>query len=72
MIINETCKDTDGDGTTDDKDSDSDNDNCNDVVEAGFTDNDNDGILGPTPVIVDANGQVTSDRMVTQHLWMVM
>ncbi|CAN0604499.1 unnamed protein product, partial [Ectocarpus sp. 12 AP-2014] len=38
---------------------DSDNDGCFDTVEAGHTDGDNDGILGNSPVSVDANGQVT-------------
>ncbi|TPN87984.1 T9SS type B sorting domain-containing protein [Aquimarina algicola] len=39
---------------------DSDGDRCNDTSEAGFTDDDYDGILGPSPVVVDANGIVTS------------
>ncbi len=52
--------DTDGDGTPDSLELDSDNDGCNDVIEAGFTDGDNDGILGSSPVTVDGNGLVTS------------
>ena len=39
---------------------DSDNDGCNDVIEAGFTDNNSDGILGPINPIFDVNGKVTS------------
>ena len=52
--------DTDGDGTPDSLELDSDNDGCNDVIEAGFTDGDNDGILGSSPVTVDGNGLLTS------------
>ena len=52
--------DSDSDGIIDSLELDSDNDGCNDVVEAGFTDDDSDGLLGPSPVTVDANGLVTS------------
>lgn len=52
--------DTDGDGIYDDLDLDSDADSCNDVIEAGYTDDDGDGLLGPNPVTVDSNGLVTS------------
>ena len=38
---------------------DSDGDGCNDVIEAGFTDSDADGIVGSSPVTVDAQGKVT-------------
>ena len=41
-------------------DLDSDGDNCFDVIEAGFTDNNNDGFLGNNPVTVNSNGLVTS------------
>ncbi|WP_298145860.1 T9SS type B sorting domain-containing protein [Flavobacterium sp.] len=41
-------------------DLDSDDDDCNDVNEAGFTDADNDGRLGSSPLTVDSNGLVTS------------
>lgn len=51
--------DTDSDGIKDSLELDSDNDGCNDAIEAGFTDPDDDSILGTSPVIVDANGQVT-------------
>ena len=54
-----TC-DTDGDGIVDQFDLDSDNDGCPDAIEAGHQDLDNDGILGNSPVTVDANGLVLS------------
>jgi gliding motility-associated-like protein len=38
---------------------DADGDGCADTIEAGFEDPDGDGILGTSPVTVDANGQVT-------------
>lgn len=50
--------DTDKDGFPDSMDLDSDNDNCFDVLEAGFEDNNSDGILGGFPVRVDFNGRV--------------
>ncbi len=46
----------DGDGTPGFKNLDSDGDLINDVLEAGGSDRDNDGILGESPVVVDANG----------------
>ncbi|MCK5679032.1 MAG: hypothetical protein KAH72_11235, partial [Flavobacteriaceae bacterium] len=52
--------DIDGDGTPNQFDLDSDGDGCLDVTEAGFTDGDGDGLLGNSPVTVDANGQVTT------------
>ncbi|UOY07349.1 immunoglobulin domain-containing protein [Muricauda sp. SCSIO 64092] len=55
-----TVLDSDSDGTYDPYSLDSDGDVCNDVVEAGFTDNNGDGLLGPLPVTVDASGLVTS------------
>lgn len=56
----ETAIDTDADLTKNFRDKDSDGDTCNDVVEAGFTDGNADGILGNSPTTVDANGKVTS------------
>ncbi|UXX79707.1 choice-of-anchor L domain-containing protein [Reichenbachiella carrageenanivorans] len=50
--------DTDGDGVPNHLDLDSDNDGCDDVVEAGFADADNDGLLGSSPVTSDAEGRV--------------
>ena len=52
--------DSDSDNIKDFLDLDSDNDGCNDVIEAGFTDNNSDGILGPINPIFDVNGKVTS------------
>ncbi len=59
-LVNYTVTDSDGDGTIDATELDSDNDSCNDVVEAGYTDTDSDGILGASPVTVNGNGLVTS------------
>ncbi|MEM1257971.1 MAG: hypothetical protein AAGH81_05540 [Bacteroidota bacterium] len=52
--------DSNSDGTYDPYSLDSDGDACNDVLEAGFTDNNADGLLGPLPVTVNLNGLVTS------------
>ncbi|PCH73999.1 MAG: hypothetical protein COB98_10240, partial [Flavobacteriaceae bacterium] len=51
---------TDSDMLSDAMDGDSDNDGCFDVVEAGFTDVNDDGYLGGIPIIVNAKGAVTS------------
>ena len=58
--ITYTVLDSDSDGTTDPYELDADADGCNDVTEAGFTDDNSDGILGPITVVVDSNGLVTS------------
>ncbi|PIF63414.1 T9SS type B sorting domain-containing protein [Flavobacterium sp. 11] len=58
--LNYTVTDTDSDGTFNYIDLDSDNDVCFDVIEAGFNDPENDGILGSNPVTVSAKGIVTS------------
>ncbi len=51
--------DADNDGIEDSVDLDSDNDGCPDVIEAGGTDNDGDGILGDTATVVNpTNGLV--------------
>lgn len=55
-----TVFDSDSDGTTDPYELDADGDGCNDVIEAGFTDDNDDGYLGPVSVTVDADGLVTS------------
>jgi hypothetical protein len=52
--------DTDSDGNPNIIDRESDGDGCFDVIEAGFTDSNNDGILGSAPVTVDSRGKVTS------------
>ena len=54
----ETDGDTDGDGIPNSIDRDSDNDGCYDVVEAGFIDQNNDGIIGDSILFVDSNGLV--------------
>ncbi len=55
-----TIKDSDTDGIYDPYELDADNDTCTDVLEAGFTDSNLDGILGGNPVLVGVNGLVTS------------
>ncbi len=52
--------DSDGDGIPNHLDLDADNDGCFDVVEAGHTDPDNDGVLGSAPITVDSDGLVIS------------
>ena len=59
-VINFTVLDSDGDNIIDALESDSDNDGCNDVIEAGYTDPDNNGLLGNEPITTDAFGRVTS------------
>ena len=54
----ELDNDLDQDGLINSIDLDSDGDGCLDVVEAGFLDNDNDGIVGTSPVVVDTQGLV--------------
>ncbi|UQD57434.1 T9SS type B sorting domain-containing protein [Flavobacterium sp. K5-23] len=58
--LNYTIRDTDGDGIKDYREIDSDNDLCNDVIEAGFQDPNNDGLLGNNPLTVNTKGIVTS------------
>jgi len=58
LDVVEDTVDTDGDGVPNHLDLDSDGDGCFDVVEAGFADPDNDGILGTSPVVVDSLGKV--------------
>jgi gliding motility-associated-like protein len=61
LDLNEGIADTDTDGIKNYRELDSDNDLCYDVIEAGFLDPNNDGILGATtPPTTNANGQVTS------------
>ncbi|MFI0490234.1 T9SS type B sorting domain-containing protein [Flavobacterium sp.] len=52
--------DTDGDGYKNYIDLDSDNDGCTDVIEAGFLDPNGDGLLGNSPLTINANGIITS------------
>ena len=56
----ETQEDFDSDGIANSSDLDSDGDGCYDTLEAGFEDPDQDGILGGSPVEVDAQGRVIS------------
>ncbi|MDO6518815.1 gliding motility-associated C-terminal domain-containing protein [Zobellia uliginosa] len=58
--VNYTVLDSDTDGSIDSQELDADNDGCFDVVEAGFTDGDADGLLGSSTLTVDANGLVTT------------
>lgn len=59
-VLNYTVSDSDVDGITNHTEIDSDNDVCNDVIEAGFSDPNFDGLLGNLPVTVNSNGIVTS------------
>ena len=59
-VTNYTPQDSDGDGITDTQELDSDADGCSDVLEAGFSDSNNDGVLGDAPVTVNGDGVVTS------------
>lgn len=59
-ILNYTVADTDGVPGNNYIDLDSDNDGCNDVVEAGFFDPNNDGILDTSPITVTNTGTVNS------------
>ncbi len=59
-ILSYSVLDSDSDGTYDAFILDADGDGCNDVIEAGFTDENDDGLLGPLSVTVDTNGLVTS------------
>lgn len=57
-ILNFLLGNSDNDNLLDATELDSDNDLCFDVLEAGFTDTDNDGILDSSPVQVDNRGIV--------------
>ena len=59
-ILNYVILDTDSDDIPNAYDFDSDDDNCSDVKEAGFTDNNSNGMLGNNIPIVNGNGIVTS------------
>ena len=62
-ILNYIVRDTDADGSLNYREIDSDNDLCNDVIEAGFLDPNNDGLLGNNPIAVNVNGVVTSGNV---------
>ena len=55
-----TLSDTDADGIDDYLETDSDADGCFDTIEAGYTDADNNGLVGDTSPVVNANGVVTN------------
>ncbi len=60
-VLNFTLSNTDADTINNYLDLDSDGDGCNDVIEAGFTDTNLDGLLGNTaPPTINSNGIVTS------------
>ncbi|PQJ72547.1 T9SS type B sorting domain-containing protein [Polaribacter butkevichii] len=58
LSLKYTIADTDGDNVFNFLELDADNDGCNDVIEAGFTDYNNDGILFANSFSVDENGKV--------------
>jgi hypothetical protein len=60
FAIDYVLRDSDGDNVYDAVELDSDNDGCPDVIEAGYTDADGDGKLGPAPLIVNDDGLVIS------------
>ncbi len=64
----ETTTDFDLDGIPNHLDLDSDNDGCLDVLEAGFTDPDQDGLLGSAPLKVDSKGLVLNQGGYTTPL----
>ena len=72
LVINYIIADSDGDTDFDFLELDSDNDSCLDVVEAGFTDENNDGLLGgDSPIQINStNGKVinTTDGYTTPSL----
>ena len=59
-ITNYTLSNVDEDEYFNYLDLDSDGDDCSDVIEAGYTDEDVDDLLGVSPVTTDLNGLVTS------------
>ncbi|UMB61000.1 T9SS type B sorting domain-containing protein [Lutibacter sp. A80] len=58
--IGYTLNDLDSDGVFSYIDFDSDGDNCNDSIEAGFSDENNDNYLGNSTITVNNNGVVTN------------
>jgi hypothetical protein len=59
-VVDYTIRDSDADGTIDSIELDADADGCTDVIEAGYTDANGNGSLGPAPLTVDGSGLVTS------------
>ena len=64
LSVPNVCADTDGDNIPDRLDPDSDNDGCSDALEAGFTDDNDDGKVDGTGV--DTDGVVTGSDGYTQ------
>lgn len=60
-ILNYNLTDTDGDGIFNYVESDSDNDGCSDILEAGFTDANNDGVVGDDAAPIYANTGLPGD-----------
>mgnify|MGYP000026476696 CR=1 FL=1 len=58
--VNYSLSDSDTNNIIDAFELDSDDDGCNDVLEAGYSDGNTDGFLGPNPVTIDGDGLVTS------------
>ena len=74
-ILDETFTDLDLDGRRQfSLDLDADGDGCSDVEEAGYFDEDNDGVLGQSPVVVDARGRVLNQGGYArfQTIWTTM
>ncbi|MDB2384955.1 T9SS type B sorting domain-containing protein [Polaribacter sp.] len=61
LDINYTITDTDGDNSPNFIELDSDNDDCFDTTEAGFTDDNKDGILDASPFAIDDNGKIINN-----------
>jgi gliding motility-associated-like protein len=59
-IINYIVSDLDIDLIFNYRDADSDGDNCSDVIEAGFSDANNDGFLGNATVLINVNGIIAN------------
>jgi gliding motility-associated-like protein len=59
-ILSYTVTDTDSDGKKNYLELDNDNDGCFDTFEAGFSDGNNDGLLGNNTPTTDSNGIVTN------------
>ncbi|SMC57271.1 Ig-like domain-containing protein [Cellulophaga tyrosinoxydans] len=64
--VNYTLADSEAtpDGIPDFRELDADADGCNDVLEAGYTDDNLDGLLGDVLTVVDANGLVTGTSLI--------
>jgi gliding motility-associated-like protein len=68
LDVKEKSDDFDGDGVINSLDIDSDGDGCFDVIEAGFSDPDFDGIVGTSPVVVNNFGIVQNSNAYSDPL----